>query len=126
NQLILPQYKNLYIDMIERIAKELNVSNCCVCGGTGMGEVWPCEGDALSLQEILLYIKKERGISSEINKEGLLLLKKKTIGKECLWRKGTRYGTSVGKIACKRYWVTNGTHDWWVPKSPDWYWAREE
>jgi hypothetical protein len=26
--------KNIFVDLVERIAKKLNVSNCWVCGGT--------------------------------------------------------------------------------------------
>jgi hypothetical protein len=33
--------KNLFVNLAERTAEELNVSNCWVCRGTLMSEEWP-------------------------------------------------------------------------------------
>lgn len=46
---------NMFIDLIERISKELGVTNCWVCGNTQMSEVWPWEGISLNPIEILKW-----------------------------------------------------------------------
>jgi hypothetical protein len=47
--------KNLYVELEERIAKELNVSNCWVCGGALMSEEWPWKGTSLNAYQLLLW-----------------------------------------------------------------------
>jgi hypothetical protein len=37
---LLPIGKNLFKDLAEKIAREINVSNCWLCGGTLMSEEW--------------------------------------------------------------------------------------
>lgn len=42
DNLIIPELdKNLFVDLVEKISKELNVTNCWVCGGTLMTDMWP-------------------------------------------------------------------------------------
>lgn len=45
--------KNLFIDSIEKISKELNITRCWACGNTQMSDVWPWEGVSLKPREIL-------------------------------------------------------------------------
>lgn len=42
----LMQGKNLFVDLAERVSGELNVSNCWVCEGTLMAEMWPWKGNS--------------------------------------------------------------------------------
>lgn len=49
--------KNLVLDLVERISKEFNISNCWICGDTGLSEIWPWEGTGLSPQEVLKWEK---------------------------------------------------------------------
>jgi hypothetical protein len=46
--------KNLFIDMAEKIARELNISNCWVCRYALMSEEWPWIGSWLSAYQLLL------------------------------------------------------------------------
>ncbi|NWU60109.1 ENR1 protein, partial [Dromas ardeola] len=39
--------KNLFVDLGERISRELNVTNCWICGGPLMTEEWPWKGSSL-------------------------------------------------------------------------------
>lgn len=45
--------KNQFIELGERISKELNVTNCWVCGGALMSEEWPWKGSSLGPIELL-------------------------------------------------------------------------
>jgi hypothetical protein len=36
--------KNLFVDLAKRIAKELNVSKCWMCGGALVSEEWSWKG----------------------------------------------------------------------------------
>jgi hypothetical protein len=47
--------KNLFVDLAERIAKKLNVSNCWVCGDALMSEEWPWKGTGLNAYQLLLW-----------------------------------------------------------------------
>jgi hypothetical protein len=47
--------KNLSVFLEERIAKELNVSNCWVCRGAFMSEEWPWKGTGLNAYQLLLW-----------------------------------------------------------------------
>ncbi|NXU13113.1 ENR1 protein, partial [Pardalotus punctatus] len=105
--------KNLVLDLVEHISKEFKVSNCWICGDTGMAEVWSWEGTALSPQEIL----KDQEVTWK--------LRSGTIGEECLWRRGALFTSKVGEMSCKRYLEKNGTHDWWIPKAANLYWFKE-
>jgi hypothetical protein len=40
--------KYLFVDLVERIVKELNPSNCSVCGGTLKSKEWPWKGTGLN------------------------------------------------------------------------------
>lgn len=55
NELETPLGKNLFIDLVERISKELNLTSYWVCGNTKMTEVWPWEGISLGPLEILRW-----------------------------------------------------------------------
>jgi hypothetical protein len=46
--------KNLFIDLAEKIARELNASNCWVCGGAFMRQEWPWKGSSLNAYQLLL------------------------------------------------------------------------
>ncbi|NWI76938.1 ENR1 protein, partial [Dryoscopus gambensis] len=97
--------KNLFIDLAERIGRNLNLTNCWVCGGTLESDAWPWRGVSLGPPEIL---------------------KESIIGEECIWRQGAKFATDVGETTCKRYLVTNGQRTWWVPKEPETFWAKEQ
>jgi hypothetical protein len=47
--------KNLFIDLAEKITRELNVSNCWICGGALMSEEWPWKGSSLNAYQLLLW-----------------------------------------------------------------------
>ncbi|NXC06588.1 ENR1 protein, partial [Orthonyx spaldingii] len=85
---VLPYGKNLFLDMIERISREFNISNCWVCGGTKVTEIWPWEGISLRARDILKWMKMKKDILATRKWEGQWKLRARTIGEECIWRKG--------------------------------------
>ncbi|NXU05651.1 ENR1 protein, partial [Buphagus erythrorhynchus] len=80
--------RNLFIDLVERISHEFNVTNCWICRDTRMAEIWPWEGIALNPQEILKLLKKREGgsIMDGRDDEEMWSLRSELIGEECLWR----------------------------------------
>ncbi|RMB97033.1 hypothetical protein DUI87_26480 [Hirundo rustica rustica] len=122
----IPSGKNLFIDLVERISRELNLTECWICGGTQMSEIWPWEGISLSPLEILKWKQTEQNTRS-LRTRGREKwdLKSKIIGEECIMRTGTRYQTRVGKLMCKRYIIVINLSAKWVPKGPNKYWSTE-
>ncbi|RMC16814.1 hypothetical protein DUI87_06067 [Hirundo rustica rustica] len=122
----IPSGKNLFIDLVERISRELNLTECWICGGTQMSEIWPWEGISLSPLEILKWKQTEQNTRS-LRTRGREKwdLKSKIIGEECIMRTGTRYQTCVGKLMCKRYIIVINLSAKWVPKGPNKYWSTE-
>lgn len=116
----IPLGKNLFIDLVERISKELNLTNCWVCGNTQMTEIWPWEGISLGPLEILRWrqVEQESQITGQRRKEQYDL-KSKVIGEECIMRTGKRYKTLVGKMACKRHLITKDLGTKWIPQEPN-------
>ncbi|NXT45127.1 ENR1 protein, partial [Pelecanoides urinatrix] len=85
----IPSGKNLFIDLVERISRELNLTECWICGGTQMSEIWPWEGISLSPLEILKWKQTEQNTQS-LRTRGREKwdLKSKIIGEECIMRTG--------------------------------------
>ena len=103
----IPLQKNLFIDLVERISKELNLTDCWVCGNIQMTEICPWEGINLGPLEILRWkqIRQEPQVEGMRGKEQRDL-KSKVIGEECIMRTGKRYNTPMAKMAWKIYLVT--------------------
>ncbi|NXA57992.1 ENR1 protein, partial [Mohoua ochrocephala] len=80
--------KNLFLDMIERISKKFNISNCWICGGTEMTEMWPWEGVSLRVQDILKWMLMKKEILATRDRDGQWKLRARTIGEERLRRQG--------------------------------------
>ncbi|XP_039415851.1 suppressyn [Corvus cornix cornix] len=115
--------KNLFVELGERIGKELNITNCWVCGGALMTEEWPWKGSNIGPVELLKW--NRTNIRGGNRPEGWIL-SSTVIGEECLWRTGKNFLNEVGNIPCKRYKVSNKTSMWWVPEKPTWYWAQKK
>lgn len=124
DDLEIPTGKKLFIDLVERISKELNLTICWVCGNTKMTEIWPWEGISLGPLEVLRWKQLEQRpqIFGQRKKEQWDL-KSRVIGEECMMRTGKRYNTLVGKMACKRYLVTKDLGTKWIPREPNRYWS---
>ncbi|NXO28136.1 ENR1 protein, partial [Cisticola juncidis] len=73
--------KNLFVELGERISKELNKTNCLVCGGAVMSEKWPWKGSRLGPIELLKW--NQTSIRGE-NRPGGWILSSVVIGEECL------------------------------------------
>ncbi|NXK69128.1 ENR1 protein, partial [Sylvietta virens] len=80
----VPSGKNLFVNMIERISKELDLKECWVCGDTKTSEIWPWEGFSLSPLEILKW--KQTNI--KMREKEQWSLSSKIIGEECITRRG--------------------------------------
>uniref|UniRef100_A0A8C3TPZ6 Integrase catalytic domain-containing protein n=1 Tax=Catharus ustulatus TaxID=91951 RepID=A0A8C3TPZ6_CATUS len=109
-----PLRKNLFIDLVEKISKELNLTDCWVCGNTQMTDIWPWEGISLSPLEILRWeqIRQEPQTGVERGKEQWDL-KSKVIGEECIMRTGKRYHTPMGKMALNPFWGIRELSKFW-------------
>ncbi|NXU04032.1 ENR1 protein, partial [Buphagus erythrorhynchus] len=81
--------ENLFIDLVERISKELNLTDCWICRSTQMTEIWPREGISLSSLEILRWtqITQEPQAVGARGREQWDL-KPRVIGEECIMRTG--------------------------------------
>ncbi|NXO26949.1 ENR1 protein, partial [Cisticola juncidis] len=81
--------KNVSIDLMEKISRELNVTNCCICGSTQMADVWPWEGTSLAPLDILRWKQmKQEPARDKIRRKEQWDLKSKVLGKECIRRTG--------------------------------------
>uniref|UniRef100_A0A8C3QGV4 Envelope glycoprotein n=1 Tax=Cyanoderma ruficeps TaxID=181631 RepID=A0A8C3QGV4_9PASS len=119
-----PLEKNLFIDLMEKISHELNLTNCWVCGNTQMADVWPWEGISLAPLDILRWRQlREELPEGKIRPKEQWDLKTTVIGEECIRRVGERYQTFVGKMPCKRYLTVREFTKEWVPTKPETYWA---
>ena len=47
--------KNLFIDLMQKIAQELNITGCWIYGGSQMTEQWPWRRERLTTKQILLW-----------------------------------------------------------------------
>ncbi|NWI52087.1 ENR1 protein, partial [Calyptomena viridis] len=55
--------KILFVNLATEIVKELNVSNCWVCGGPLISEEWPWKGKSLSAFDIVRW---NRTVTSKV------------------------------------------------------------
>ncbi|XP_058717405.1 endogenous retrovirus group 3 member 1 Env polyprotein-like [Poecile atricapillus] len=115
--------KNLFIDLMERISRELNLTNCWVCGNTQMSDIWPWEGISLAPLDILRWKLTEQKPQMGNRGREQWDLKTRVIGEECIKRTGKKYKTPVGKMACKRYLTVKDSGSRWIPQEPNRYWA---
>uniref|UniRef100_A0A8C9MKT1 Uncharacterized protein n=1 Tax=Serinus canaria TaxID=9135 RepID=A0A8C9MKT1_SERCA len=102
--------KNPFVNMVEKITKEFNLTDCWVCGGTHLSEIWRWDSITLSPLDILKWITSRKRMVVPKRMEGKWKLKSTIIGEECLSRKGQMYTTEVGETPCKRYQAANDTH----------------
>lgn len=92
---IISSGNNLFLDLVERISKEFNISNCWICGDTQMAKVWPWEGTALSPQEVLKWMEVETRSLLKRSQEETWKLRSRPIGEECVRRKGWWYTSTM-------------------------------
>ncbi|NXL66516.1 ENR1 protein, partial [Chordeiles acutipennis] len=73
--------QNLFVDLEERISRELNITNCWICEGPLMTEECPWKGSSLGPKELLQwnYTTSSRGHWPEG-----WILSSTTLGEECL------------------------------------------
>ncbi|NWV49140.1 ENR1 protein, partial [Daphoenositta chrysoptera] len=81
----LQSKKNLFIDLAERISQQLNLTNCCVYGGTLTFEHWPWRGVSIGPPD-LLHLDNLTSTTGEDRETWLL--GNTIVGEECIWRKG--------------------------------------
>lgn len=75
-----------------------------------MAEIWPWEAIPLSPQNMLKILGKGTPEIDQRPEEEIWNLRSEIIGKECLWRKDSRYESYVGELPCKWYYTTKDTH----------------
>lgn len=113
---------NLFIDLAERIASSLNVTNCYVCGGTNMGERWPWEA-----REIKLATLSQMNLTwSSVDRPREWILQTSIIGAVCFQRPASQlFVIPLGDLVCQNLIVaTKANTTWWSgsnatqPKKP--------
>lgn len=107
-----PSTKNLFIELAESVADNLQVTDCYVCGGTTMGDQWPWEAREKDYDVPFSATSEQppERIRSEWH------LKTSIIGKYCIARSGPQYRTHVGEMACLGQHFNNNTSkntSWW-------------
>jgi len=108
---------------MQRIAEELNITGCWVCGGSQMTEQWPWRGEGLTLEQILLWNQTHTSLK-EKRPEGWVL-SHEVIGQICIAREGNKFTKYMGHVPCKLVYTTNSTKGkgtWW-PRPPEGYWT---
>ncbi|NXG81176.1 ENR1 protein, partial [Baryphthengus martii] len=75
--------KNLFIDLMEKRARELKVTSCWICGGSQMAEQWPWRGESVSPEGLLVWNRTH--ITREKRPEGWVL-SHLIIGQICISR----------------------------------------
>ncbi|KAL0604118.1 Endogenous retrovirus group 3 member 1 Env polyprotein [Plecturocebus cupreus] len=89
NKLVLElpkKTKNLFLQFAKNMAHSLNVTSCCVCGGTTMGDRWPWEARELLPSNPVPELNSVQRVS--------------IIGQYCLAKEGTAFTVPVGKLSC--------------------------
>ncbi|NXM51585.1 ENR1 protein, partial [Gymnorhina tibicen] len=81
----LNSHKNLFVDLTERISRQLNLTNCWVCGGTSTSETWPWHGVSIGLPD---FLKLTDAPSATRHDNEIWQLGNTVVGEECIWRKG--------------------------------------
>ncbi|NWS37030.1 ENR1 protein, partial [Probosciger aterrimus] len=76
--------QNMFVDLMQRIIEELNISNSWICGGALMTEEWPWRGESLEVLEILEWNHTE---ITESHPEGWIL-PTEVVAKESIHRTG--------------------------------------
>ncbi|NXI60877.1 ENR1 protein, partial [Chloroceryle aenea] len=84
-QEFLEPRRNLFVALMNEIARELNVTSCWICGGVQMTDQWPWRGEGLSPLQIITWNRTE--ISQTKRPEGWIL-SNEVIGYECIERRG--------------------------------------
>ncbi|XP_053158430.1 endogenous retrovirus group 3 member 1 Env polyprotein-like [Hemicordylus capensis] len=102
--------KNLFVDLAERVALSLSVTNCYVCAGTKMGEQWPWEAREVD------YVNISRSPNltwTDQQRPTQWALQNSIIGSRCFIRPaGQKYNISTGTLACEAGMVCNTTRKW--------------
>ncbi|NXK32234.1 ENR1 protein, partial [Piprites chloris] len=81
-----PVGQNLFVNLAEKIANELKVTQCWVCGGPQIAEEWPWRGTSLTAREIL---KGNYTFSnSKLRRLEGGVLSSMVPAEDCLWRTG--------------------------------------
>ncbi|NXG09014.1 ENR1 protein, partial [Sakesphorus luctuosus] len=78
--------ENLFVNLAEKIAGELSVTRCWVCGGLQMADEWPWRGTSLSAKEIVK--DNYTFTSSKMSHPEGWVLSTTVFGKDCLRRSG--------------------------------------
>jgi hypothetical protein len=102
--------KNLFLLLAESIVQTLNVTSCCVCGGTNMGDQWPWEARELDPWEPF----NETAFPK--HRKSVWFLKTSITGNYCISCPKGQFSSSVGDFTClgqKFYNDTAQETQWW-------------
>ncbi|NXL87879.1 ENR1 protein, partial [Alectura lathami] len=72
---------NLFVNLMQEIVKELNVSSCWICGGSQMTEQWPWRGEGIEPQQLLKWNYTH---SSRVLRPEGWVLSHEVIGQVCI------------------------------------------
>lgn len=108
-----PPASNLFVDLGERVAAALNITNCWVCGGASMSEQWPWEATELIPGDPRLW-NHSLTIYPEDHPH-LWTLLAPILGTTCIERcASVQFSKPVGNTACTSSLIVNDTLAcWW-------------
>ncbi|NXX24061.1 ENR1 protein, partial [Podargus strigoides] len=78
--------QNLFLDLMQEIASELNLRSCWICGGLNTAERWPWKGESLAPEQLLKWNKSQ--ISKTLLRPEGWVIEKRIFGTICISREG--------------------------------------
>ncbi|NXF92390.1 ENR1 protein, partial [Eubucco bourcierii] len=78
--------KNLFVELMQWVAEELNVTSGWICGGSQMTEQWPWRGESLSPEQLLKWNRTHISVA-ECRPE-VWVLSREVVGQICIQRQG--------------------------------------
>ncbi|NXS94451.1 ENR1 protein, partial [Jacana jacana] len=87
SELTLPGLgQNLFVDLMQQVAGELNVSNCWIYGGALKTEEWPWRGESLEIVKILKWNRTE--VTKGEHGPDEWILTSEVVAGQCIRRRG--------------------------------------
>lgn len=117
--------RNLFIDLVQEIATELELSNCWIFGGLKSTQKWPWKVESLTPEQLLKWDNTQ--VSKLAQRPEGWVLDQRVIGTICISREGREYTEVVGYTPCISTLAVNSSSRCkvWQPEPPMGYWSQK-